>query len=79
MLTVPLNPPPTAPASALPRGRRNPYSQRLKKQVTIRLDVDTIEYFRAQATRTGIPYQTLINRYLADCAQHERELAMTWA
>ncbi|MCL2490763.1 MAG: BrnA antitoxin family protein [Propionibacteriaceae bacterium] len=56
----------------------NPYSQRLKKQVTIRLDVDTVNYFKAMAVQTGIPYQSLINLYLADCATHERELALTW-
>ncbi len=56
----------------------NPYSKRLKKQVTIRLDVDTIEYFKALAGRTGVPYQSLINLYLADCAAEKRELALTW-
>lgn len=61
------------------QARPNPYSQRLKKQVTIRLDVDTIDYFKALATQTGIPYQSLINLYLADCATHERELVLTWA
>ena len=59
--------------------RPNPYSQRLKKQVTIRLDIDTIEYFKTQSARTGIPYQSLINLYLADCATRERELALTWS
>ena len=58
--------------------RSNPYSQRLKKQVTIRLDIDTIDYFKNLATQSGIPYQTLINLYLADCAASERELALTW-
>ena len=59
--------------------QKNPYSQRLKKQVTIRLDVDSISYFKTLAAKSGIPYQTLINLYLADCAAHERELALTWA
>ena len=58
--------------------RPNPYSQRLKKQVTIRLDVDAVDYFKAMAIRTGIPYQSLINLYLADCAINERELSLTW-
>jgi len=61
------------------RARPNPYSQRLKKQVTIRLDVDTINYFKGLATQTGIPYQSLINLYLADCAAHGRELSLAWA
>jgi len=59
--------------------RPNPYSRRLKKQVTIRLDVDTVDYFKALATQTGIPYQSLINLYLADCADNERELSLKWA
>jgi len=61
------------------RARTNPYSQRLKKQVTIRLDVDTIAYFKDLAGQSGIPYQTLINLYLADCAANERALALTWS
>ncbi|MCL2464189.1 MAG: BrnA antitoxin family protein [Micrococcales bacterium] len=60
------------------QARPNPYSQRLKRQVTIRLDVDTVDYFKALAVRIGIPYQSLINLYLADCATHERELVLTW-
>ena len=59
-------------------GRPNPYTGRLKAQVTIRLDVETIDYFKAMATRTGIPYQTLINMYLSDAATHQRELTLTW-
>jgi len=61
------------------QARSNPYSQRLKKQVTIRLDVDTIGYFKTLAKQSGIPYQTLINLYLADCAAKERAPALTWA
>ena len=56
----------------------NPYAKRLRKPVTIRLDVDTIAYFKAQAEATGIPYQTLINLYLADCANNRRRPALTW-
>ncbi len=58
--------------------KRNPYSRRIKKQVTIRLDLDTIDYFKGVAEETGIPYQTLINLYLADCAQHERSPDLRW-
>jgi predicted DNA binding CopG/RHH family protein len=58
--------------------RRNPYSKRLKKQVTLYLNEDTIKYFRALAEKKGIPYQTLINLYLSDCAEHKRELQMNW-
>ena len=48
--------------------RKNPYADRLKKQITINLDADTVDYFKSEAVSTGIPYQTLINLYLADCA-----------
>ena len=60
------------------RGRRNPYITRLKQPVTIRLDRETIAYFKALAVRTGIPYQNLINSYLRDCALNQRELSMRW-
>jgi len=61
------------------QARANPYTGRLKKQVTMRLDVDTIAYFKALSTQGGIPYQTLINLYLADCAANKRELTVSWA
>lgn len=56
----------------------NPYAQKLKKQITIRLDEDTVEYFKAMADEKGIPYQSLINLYLRDCAQAHRELKLQW-
>lgn len=58
--------------------RRNPYVKKMKKQITINLDTDTINYFKGQAERSGIPYQTLINLYLSDCATQKRELQMSW-
>ncbi len=60
------------------RARKNPYAKRLKKQITIRLDEPTIEYFKGVADLSGIPYQTLINLYLRDCAQKGRKLSMDW-
>jgi len=60
-------------------GRRNPYAKRLKKQVTIRLGEDVIAYFKEMADETGIPYQSLINLYLRDCATNQRRLAMNWS
>ena len=57
----------------------NPYAGKLKKPVTIRLGVDVIDYFKEMSEETGIPYQTLINLYLRDCAQHHRKLEMQWA
>ena len=60
------------------KARKNPYAKRLKKQITIRLDEPTIEYFKGVAKRSGLPYQTLINLYLRDCAQKGRKLSMDW-
>ena len=60
------------------KGRPNPYVERLKQSVTIRLDSRALEYFKDQSTRTGIPYQTLINLYLRDCALTGRKLKITW-
>ena len=59
-------------------GRKNPYAARLKRQVTIRLDQLTVSYFKDLAAENGIPYQTLINLYLRDCAASRRRLAMNW-
>jgi uncharacterized protein (DUF4415 family) len=52
----------------------SPYASRLKKTVTIRLDEATIAYFRKLAEESGLPYQTLINLYLRDCAATRRTL-----
>ena len=60
------------------QGKKNPYAKRLKKQVTIRLEEGTIAYFKDLAEETGIPYQTLINLYLRDCALSSRKLQMEW-
>ena len=60
------------------KGKKNPYAAKLKKQITIRLDDLTINYFKEMAEETGIKYQTLINLYLRDCASHNRKLAMKW-
>lgn len=60
------------------KAEKNPYARLLKKQVTIRLDEGTIKYFKELATSAGIPYQTLINLYLKDCAASGRKLSMEW-
>jgi uncharacterized protein (DUF4415 family) len=59
--------------------KRNPYARRLKQQVTIRLDQDTVNYFRRMADETGIGYQTLINLYLRQCASSGKKLSNSWA
>ena len=60
------------------KGRRNPYAAKLKRSVTIRLDEATIAYFKDLAVETEVPYQTLINLYLRDCAATGRKLTMEW-
>lgn len=58
--------------------RPNPYAKELKKQVTIKISTSVIDYFKEQASKVGIPYQTLINLYLSDCAKEKKELQMSW-
>ena len=61
------------------KGKKNPYANRLKRQITIRLDEGTVQYFKELAEETGIPYQTLINLYLRACAVNGRRLDLTWS
>ena len=60
------------------KARKNPYATQLKKQITIRLDEDSIGYFKSISEQVGIPYQSLINLYLRDCAVHNRKLDLHW-
>ena len=57
--------------------RKNPYAKRLRKQITINLDAEVVDYFKAQAAVSGIPYQKLINFYLSDCAANKKQLSWT--
>jgi len=57
----------------------NPYLAKRKRQITIRLDESTIEYFKGLAEGTGIPYQNLINLYLRECAAEKKRLKLDWA
>jgi uncharacterized protein (DUF4415 family) len=61
------------------KGRKNPYAKRLKKQITIRVGVDILEYFKELAEETGIPYQNLINLYLRDCVISKKRPSLRWA
>ena len=58
--------------------RKNPYAAQLKKSITIRLDEGSISYFKGMAEETGIPYQSLINLYLKDCAATGKRLSLAW-
>ncbi len=61
------------------KGRKNPYAKRLKKQVTIRMGIDIIEYFKLMSQDTGRPYQNFNNLYLRDCVQSGRKISIKWA
>lgn len=58
--------------------KKNPYVKKLKKQITINIDNDTIDYFKEQSESCGIPYQTLINLYLSDCATQKKQIQTIW-
>ena len=60
------------------KSRRNPYAGHLKKQITIRLGVDVISYFKAISEETGIPYQNLINLYLQECVEKQKKPSLEW-
>lgn len=60
------------------KSRASPYASLLKKQITIRLDQDSIAYFKSISEEVGIPYQSLINLYLRDCAVSHRKLNLSW-
>lgn len=60
------------------KARKNPYAKRLKKSITIRLDQPTVAYFRKLAREAELPYQSLINLYLRDCATNNRRPSFVW-
>ena len=61
------------------KAQRNPYAKRLKKQVTIRIDAPTLDYFKNLSEEIGIPYQTLINLYLRECVVEGKRPSLAWA
>jgi len=60
------------------KAKRSPYAKRLKQSVTMRLDTSTLDYFKGLANELDVPYQTLINLYLRDCATTGRRPALNW-
>jgi predicted DNA binding CopG/RHH family protein len=60
------------------KSRKNPYAKQLKRQVTIRLDVAAVDYFKQMASELGMPYQNLINLFLRDCALQKRRPVIEW-
>lgn len=57
---------------------KNSYAPRLNRRITLRLDEESINYFKAISEQVGIPYQSLINLYLRDCAASHRKLNLNW-
>jgi predicted DNA binding CopG/RHH family protein len=60
------------------KAKKSPYARQLKQSITMRVDRTTLEYFKGLAAELDVPYQTLINLYLRDCAINARRPAMTW-
>ena len=58
--------------------RPNPYAKKLRKSVTININIKVIEYFKDMASASGIPYQTLMNMYLEDCMNEKKKLKVSW-
>ena len=56
------------------KSRPNPFAQQLKRQVTLPLRIDVIDFFEKKAKEKGISYQELIDLYLQDCVTNDREL-----
>ncbi len=57
---------------------KNPYVKRVKKQISIKIEIETIDYFKELSTKVGIPYQNLMNSYLTDCASKHIEPKLEW-
>lgn len=60
------------------KSNKNPYTKKLKKQITINIDNEAIEYFKKQSKDVGIPYQSLINLYLVHCAKENKKINLSW-
>ena len=59
--------------------KKSPYASKLKKQITIKIDVDTINYFKEMSSDTKIPYQTLMNFYLTECAKDKKKINISFS
>jgi len=57
---------------------KNPFAKKVKKQITINIDTNTVDFFKNMSSDIGIPYQTLMNMYLTDCAKNNKRLNLTW-
>ena len=57
---------------------KNPYVRPKKTAVTIRLDQATVDYFKSLSSEVALPYQTLINSFLTDCAKRKVKPNIVW-
>jgi predicted DNA binding CopG/RHH family protein len=60
------------------KSRKNPYAKRLKKQITMRVDAETIGYFKSLSSDTGMNYQVLMDLYLRECARKKKKPKVSW-
>lgn len=60
------------------KAKKNPYIKQLKKQITIKLSEEVLDYFKTLSEKTSIPYQTLINFYLLECVRNKKEPDISW-
>jgi len=60
------------------KGSNNPYTKLLKKQITINISEDVLDYFKEMSEKTSIPYQSLINFYLLDCVKNKKKIDISW-
>ena len=60
------------------KGSKNPYTKLLKKQITINISEEVLNYFKKMSEETSIPYQSLINFYLLDCVKNKKKIDISW-
>ncbi len=60
------------------KGKKNPYTKSLKKQITINISEEALDYFKKMSEKTSIPYQSLINFYLLDCVKSRKQIGISW-
>ena len=60
------------------KGNKNPYTKQLKKQITINISEEVLDYFKEMSEKTSIPYQSLINFYLLDCVKNKKKIDILW-
>ena len=60
------------------KGNKNPYTKQLKKQITINISKEVLDYFKDLSEKTSIPYQSLINFYLLDCVKNKKKIDISW-